>query len=237
MSRAAAPGASPSPVASVLEVTLFAAAFLLVCIVTLALLWSGDAPYRDLAQDNGAARYTFVVQSTSGGQLSTDLDGAVAVHQRWSQYVTGGADEAPRFDPPLFTEDEYSHMADVRRVFDVVKFLVPAGLFVLVVRLQRARARGPHEMWRLVRVGALAALGVVVVLAVATVFAFDALFLLFHRVFFPQGNFLFDPDTSNLIRVWPVWYWEGMFLRVGLSFLAAGLAVAAAATLRLRAAK
>ncbi len=92
-------------------------------------------------------------------------------------------------------------------------------------------------MWRLVRDGALAAVTIVGLIALGVVFAFDQLFLLFHEVFFPQGNFLFDPATSNLLRVWPEWYWEGMFLRVGLSFLALALAVAAAAVLRLRAAK
>ena len=220
-----------------LELLLFALALAFSSIVTFALVWSGDAPYRDLARDNHVARYTFVVTAPAGGRVETDLDGAVAIHQRWSQYVTGGIDEVPSFDPPLFTDDEYSHMADVRRVFDLTKFFVPLALFVMIVRLQRARGRSPRDMWRLVRDGALVAVAIVGLIALAAVFAFDQLFLLFHEVFFPQGNFLFDPATSNLLRVWPEWYWEGMFLRVGLSFVALALVVAAAAALRLRAAK
>jgi len=69
------------------------------------------------------------------------------------------------------------------------------------------------------------------------IFAFEPLFLAFHYVFFPQGNFLFDPATSNLIRLYPDWYWEGISLRVGLSFIAVALGLAGAASLRLRTAK
>jgi uncharacterized membrane protein len=71
---------------------------------------------------------------------------------------------------------------------------------------------------------------------VATV-AFEPLFLAFHYVFFPQGNFLFDPATSNLVRLYPDWYWEGISLRVGLSFVLLALVVAGVAHLRLRTAK
>ena len=71
------------------------------------------------------------------------------------------------------------------------------------------------------------------VIGVIAAFAFEPLFLLFHYVFFPQGNFLFDPATSNLVRLYPDWYWEGITVRVGVSFLAGALALAALAHLRL----
>jgi uncharacterized membrane protein len=69
---------------------------------------------------------------------------------------------------------------------------------------------------------------------VAAAVAFDPLFLLFHDVFFPQGNFLFDPATSNLIRLYPEWYWQGITAGVGVSFIVVALLVAAAAHIALR---
>ena len=77
-----------------------------------------------------------------------------------------------------------------------------------------------------------AGFGVAVVALVASV-AFDPLFLLFHRIVFPQGNFLFAPD-SNLLAVYPDVYWYEVTIRVGLTFVAAMavIAVAAGATLR-----
>ena len=77
-----------------------------------------------------------------------------------------------------------------------------------------------------------AALGVGAIGAVAAV-AFDAAFLLFHEVVFPQGNFLFPPG-SNLLVIYPEPYWYGVTLRIAVSFLAVAALVALAGHLALR---
>jgi uncharacterized membrane protein len=128
-------------------------------------------------------------------------------------------------------------MSDVRRVFDGAKVLIPAGLFVMAIRLQRARARGVAAMLQLARDGAVAAGVAVAGIGIVAAFAFEQAFLLFHEVFFPQGNFLFDPATSNLVRLYPDWYWQGITLRVGLSFIALAAAVSVAASVGLRRAR
>ena len=223
----------------VVELALFAGALLVAGLVASAIAWSGTGPYRDLARDNGVTGTTFTRPGTGGASsdVAVDLNELVGWHEQWSRYEIG-LDK----DPPggasagFFTADEYAHMADVRRVFDVAKFMIPVGLFVMLVRLQRARARSPREMWQLLRDGSLWSLGLVAVIGLVAVVAFEPLFLAFHYVFFPQGNFLFPP-TSNLIRLYPDWYWEGITLRVGVSFIAVALGLAALAQSRLRAAK
>jgi integral membrane protein (TIGR01906 family) len=217
-----------------IETGLFAVGFAMASLVLLALLWSGRAAYEDMARMNGVDRVTFIAEMPGGGTYTMDRNGLVAMHEQWSRYVTGGAADPPRFAPPLFTEDEYSHMADVRGVFDSVKILIPAGMFVMALRMQRARARGVASLLRLVRSGAIAALVAVAVVGIVAAVAFDAAFLLFHQVFFPQGNFLFDPATSNLLRLYPDWYWQGITFRIGLSFIGLAAAVAVAAAVGLR---
>jgi integral membrane protein (TIGR01906 family) len=214
-----------------LALALFAFGFLAAGLVVLALVWSGEGPYRELARANGVERFVFVVP---GGRQEMDLETAVALHGQWSRYETGAATEPPRTTPALFTDDEYAHMADVRRVFDGAKLLIPIGLFVMVVRLQRARAVDTTEIWRVARDGSLLAAAIVALFGVVAIVAFEPLFLAFHYLFFPQGNFLFDPATSNLVRLYPDWYWEGITLRVGLSFVLLALVVAGLAHLRLR---
>ena len=215
---------------------LFVAGLLMSGLVVCAELWSGTAAYADLARDNRVGQTLFVARD--GTPHGLDLPAVVELHRRWAQYITGGSDEPPRFDADVrFTDDEYGHMADVRRVFDAARFLVPVGLVVLIVRLQRARAQGAAVMWRLVRDGALLSAAIVALIGLAAVVAFEPLFLLFHYVFFPQGNFLFDPATSNLVRLYPEWYWEGITLRVGLSYLVVAMCLAALAQLRLLRAK
>jgi hypothetical protein len=218
-----------------IELALFTLALAIAGLVVAAALWSGEEPYRDLGRDNGVTRYIFVLPSD--GRWEMDLNGGVILHGQWSRYVTGASPVPPRpTQAPLFTDDEYMHMADVRRVFEGAKFLVPVAMLVIIIRLQRARLRGGQAMWQLVRDGSAAAAIVVAAIGVLSVVAFEPLFLAFHYIFFPQGNFLFPP-TSNLIRLYPDWYWEGISLRVGLSFIAFALALAGVAQLRLRTAK
>jgi integral membrane protein (TIGR01906 family) len=214
------------------ETALFAAGFAMAGLMLLALLWSGVEPFIDMARANNADRATFI-DHTTGDSVVMELGPLVQQHRLWSTYVTGGVPDPP---PPgrFYTADEISHMADVRRVFDSAKILIPAGMFVMALRMQRARARGLASLLRLIRNGAIAAGVTVAVVGVVAAVAFDAAFLLFHQVFFPQGNFLFDPATSNLLRLYPDWYWQGITFRIGLSFIGLIAAVAVAAAVGLR---
>ena len=92
-------------------------------------------------------------------------------------------------------------------------------------------------MLRLIRDGAVAVGIAVAAVGIVAAFAFEQAFLLFHQVFFPQGNFLFDPATSNLLRLYPDWYWQGITFRIGLSFIAVAAAVTVAASIGLRRAR
>lgn len=217
-----------------LEVVLFTAALGVAGLVLLALAWSTDGPYRQLATANAADRITFLSHGPGGDvDVPMTIEALVAAHHAWASYVTGAGDPPDRtFGRSIWTDDEYAHMADVRGVFDGAKVLVPASLLVIIIRLQRARARGARDMWSLVRTSSIAAAALVILIGLVAVFAFEPLFLLFHQVFFPQGNFLFDPARSNLVRLYPDWYWEGITVRVGASFVVLMLALAAVAHLR-----
>jgi hypothetical protein len=218
-----------------IDKALFAVGFAMAGLVLLALVWSGVGPYVDIARANGADRATFI-DHTSGASVEMELGPLVQQHRVWSTYVTGGIPDPP--EPGRFyTAEEISHMRDVRGVFDAAKILIPAGLFVMALRLQRARARGLETMLRLVRDSAVAAGAAVAAVGVIAALAFDQAFLIFHEVFFPQGNFLFDPATSNLVRLYPDWYWQGITFRIGLSFIAVAALVAVAASVGLRRAR
>ena len=227
-----------------LEVAVFAAAFALAGLIALALVWSGDAPYEWLARANGVSGATFLEppdapsapapRAVGLGEHPVSLETLVAYHREWSAYVTGARGAvAPSFGRSApFTAAEYAHMADVRAVFGGAKVVLVAAVLVIAFRVQRAWAR--HDALRLVRDGAVAAALGVLVVGVVAAFAFEPLFLLFHEVFFPQGNFLFDPATSNLIRLYPDWYWQGITALVAGSFVAVSGAVAATCALALR---
>jgi len=218
-----------------IEVALFAVGFAIAGLVLLALMWSGVGPYADMARANGAERATFIDHAT-GASVELELGPLVEEHRVWSTYVTGGIPDPPA-PGRFYTADEISHMTDVRGVFDGAKLLIPAGFFVMAIRLQRARTRSAQAMLRLIRDGAVVAGIAVAAIGIVAALAFEQAFLLFHQVFFPQGNFLFDPATSNLVRLYPDWYWQGITFRIGLSFLAVAATAALAASIGLRRAR
>jgi uncharacterized protein DUF1461 len=208
------------------DVGIFAVAFTIFGLVALALIWSGEWAYAALASMNGVRTVDFVRTGP------TPLDTLLFYHRAWSGYVTGRGDLPPgQFVPTIFTVDELDHMDDVRTLFIRAQTGAVLALGIVVFRLLRARARG--DTLRLLRDGALVAAGLVALVGLAAVVAFDQLFLLFHEVFFPQGNFLFGPD-SNLLRLYPEWYWQGITAGVGSSFVAVALLVAGAAHIALR---
>jgi hypothetical protein len=224
-----------------LDVAIFAIALTVFGLVALALVWSGDWAYAVLANVNSVKGTTFRSLGPCALAPPTDcfvegpisLEGLLGWHRSWAAYVIGLTAAAPvSFGRSTFTLDEYAHMADVRGVFRGAEILAAAAFAVAAFRLWRARRE--RGALRVLRGGGLGAAALVAVVGVVAAFAFEPLFLLFHEIFFPQGNFLFDPATSNLLRLYPEWYWEGVTAGVAGSFIAVALVVAGAAHLALR---
>ena len=119
----------------------------------------------------------------------------------------------------LFDANEVSHMADVKRLFGrtylvqalSAVFLAIAGVAALVA-FRGATARHVAS-W--VKRGAVIAGGVIVAVGAASVVAFNQLFLLFHYIGFPQGNFTFNSQRDYLVRVFPNGFWEDITFVIG----------------------
>lgn len=129
---------------------------------------------------------------------------------------------------PVLDAAERSHMVDVRILVLGFGALVGAALIALAVVVGRNRRRA--WAWRAVARGSGALVVVGLTVALAVVFFFDAADLLFHLVFFPQGNFSFDPRTERLTQLFPDQFWEETSLGVAV----AGLLLAVAVTLLAR---
>jgi integral membrane protein (TIGR01906 family) len=135
-----------------------------------------------------------------------------------------GGDFAVEIDgQPVLNGRERGHMADVRTVFRGLWILAVISVAMLVVaalRVDRAR------MWRAVRRGALGLTVGVVVVGIVGLAAFDQLFELFHRIFFPAGSYLFDPSTDRLVQLFPFQFWQETAMVVGAAIIAIALLVA-----------
>ena len=203
-------------------------------LVGLAIVWAQPGVYADIARAEGFDHATFrmVLDGAPRPMRPQDL---MDLHAGWLRYVTGrGGPLGGTTAFELFTAAERSHMADVRAVFIAAEVAALAATAVLFVQVAWIRTRGRAALARLFRSAAIAAGVGVALLAAAAALSFDALFLAFHEVFFPQGNFLFDPATSNLLTLYPDQYWYGVTLRIGVSFVAACVLIAAVAHATLR---
>jgi len=217
------------------EVAALAVAFAVSGLVAVALAFAGVRQYEILARAGGFTQATFHVDDRGiRRDVVMELPALLDWHHRWLLYVT-----ARVADPPaapgvaVFTPDEYAHMADVRRVFIGAQAAALVAGVTAIVLVARARRRGATVALVLIRRASLAAAAVVAIVGLAAAFAFDALFLLFHEIFFPQGNFLFPAD-SNLLALYPDQYWYGVTLRVGVSFVGAMSLIALVMTATLR---
>ena len=124
---------------------------------------------------------------------------------------------------PVLVERERGHMRDVRTVFTGLWVLAAASLVVLLVA---SRWRERAAAWRAVRQGAVGLTSAIIVTGLVALVAFDALFDLFHRIFFPGGSYTFDPASERLVQLFPFQFWQETALVVGIVIGAIALAVA-----------
>lgn len=128
---------------------------------------------------------------------------------------------------PVLDVAERSHMVDVRTVLMGFGIVVAISLVALAAILAANRRRA--WVWRAVARGAGALVAIGVIAGVAVVFFFDAAFEVFHLVFFPQGNFSFDPRTERLTQLFPDAFWTETVGGVAIVGLAIALLVTVAA--------
>ena len=64
-----------------------------------------------------------------------------------------------------------------------------------------------------------------------------SVFEIFHQVFFPGGNYTFDPSTDRLVQLFPFAFWSETTIVVGAVIIALALALALVTGQRERAAR
>ena len=117
---------------------------------------------------------------------------------------------------PVLNEREQSHMRDVRGVFAGFELLVLVSVVVLVAAFRRVRKQAARAaVWRAVGSGARGLVIALVLAGAFAVFAFDAAFEVFHRLFFSSGSYTFDPRTDRLVQLFPERFWSETAIFVG----------------------
>jgi len=125
---------------------------------------------------------------------------------------------------PVLNDRERSHMRDVRGVFAGFFALAAVAAVVLVVAWRRASgAESRRAVWRAVFGGARGLAIAIAVVGAVAIFAFDAAFEVFHRLFFSSGSYTFDPGTDRLVQLFPERFWYETSTVVGIVALVIAL--------------
>lgn len=137
----------------------------------------------------------------------------------------------------FFTEDEISHMEDVKKLFvgglklrtAAVVMMVLLAVTALIMKLKLNKIL--PKAFQYTSVVLIVLTGIVIGLFASD---FDRYFVVFHEIFFSQGNWLFDPDVSLMINMLPEGFFADIAARIGIIFVGVLVAgFAAAATVRI----
>ncbi|MEX2161010.1 MAG: TIGR01906 family membrane protein [Anaerolineales bacterium] len=126
---------------------------------------------------------------------------------------------------PLYNERELGHMEDVK---DLAKMGMTVWLLLAALLVGGVAAAWHFGDWEVVRAGLLRGgqitVGLIVAVLVFVALSFNALFTGFHRIFFEGDTWLFQ-FTDTLIRLFPLRFWQDVFIALGLLTLLGGAAL------------
>ena len=126
---------------------------------------------------------------------------------------------------PLYNQRELRHMLDVKNLLRTIMW-TGYGVWLAVLGLGLWAQWG--DWWldylRGLRLGGWLTGGLVVAIAAFAVLSFLQFFTLFHTLFFEGDSWLFL-YSDTLIRLFPVRFWQDVFIVVGVVAVGSGLAL------------
>jgi integral membrane protein (TIGR01906 family) len=119
-----------------------------------------------------------------------------------------------------YTSTEMDHMKDVRGLIHTMQFIYYGAALLAIALFLYCYQKFKDDRLEFIRIlsrtllySSIAAITFLVITFLMCVFQFDFTFTLFHIIFFPQGNWMFDP-TSMLITLFPEQFFFDISLRI-----------------------
>ncbi len=121
----------------------------------------------------------------------------------------------PSGDVPAFTDDQISHLEDVRVLTNrlLIIFYSSLVLFILSSLLLISGRADFFRSMGIIFVGAASTVAAILLMLYLGSQNFWIFFEQFHLIFFPQGNYTFPAD-SLLITLFPIGFFYQFFLRL-----------------------
>jgi integral membrane protein (TIGR01906 family) len=136
-------------------------------------------------------------------------------------YFRGGATSETRFmQLPYFSEDEKSHMIDVKHLIRTMQIIYYSAAILSMALFYYCYRRFKDDKFAFIKTlsksllySSIASIVFLVLIFLMSVFSFESVFIMFHQIFFPQGNWTFA-STSLLITLFPKQFFFDISLRI-----------------------
>ena len=161
-------------------------------------------------------------------ELDMTMDDVMYVTHEMMDYLRGEGDTLSVVttvegqEQDFFNEQDRFHMGEVRELFIGglnIRFgaCVAAVLCVLFLVITRADIKKvvPRSYWIALGVTGAA----VILIGIAAVVDFNAVFVQFHYIFFDNDLWIFDPAEDYMIRMLPEGLFYDMVMRIGAIFV------------------
>ncbi len=117
-----------------------------------------------------------------------------------------------QLDTSLFNEKEKGHLSDVKTLYDLARFLFYSAIIVLIgacVLLCKKK-----EILTIFKRGALLTIIVILLLMLMAATDFTSFFTVFHKIVFTNNNWMLNPETDNLVVMFPESFFTAFIARI-----------------------
>jgi integral membrane protein (TIGR01906 family) len=122
-------------------------------------------------------------------------------------YIVQPGNDLPKI--PGMTDTELSHLRDVKAVW--LRGIIALALSTIALLLVMWHAKRKKMLWSALEWGSLLTIALMIGAALVP---FDQLFIWFHAIAFPQGNWTFA-YSDKIITLFPPPFFEAAALRIG----------------------
>lgn len=168
--------------------------------------------------------------------LDMTMDDVMYVTHEMMDYLRGEGDTLSVIttvegkEQDFFNEQDRFHMGEVRNLFigglniriGACMAAVVCILFLIITRADIKKIL-PRSYWIALGVTGAA----VILIGIAAVVDFNAVFVQFHHIFFDNDLWIFDPAEDYMIRMLPEGLFYDMVMRIGAIFVVSLMAVLA----------
>ncbi len=119
-----------------------------------------------------------------------------------------------------YTEEEYSHLLDVKSVMKYLDYLFYSLLLIITLIITYYQ-KNKEQLKKLFMYGGITTISSVLMILLFSLTSFNSVFTIFHKIFFPQGNWTFPLD-SLLIQTFPLQFFISISKNIFLLSLVLG---------------